>query len=45
MAAGGEQGAAAVLDARVPAKLAVPRSDAVVVVDLTVVKTSEKSLF
>ena len=42
MAAGGEQRAAAILLAGVPAKLTVPRADAVVVVDLAVVEPAEE---
>ena len=42
MAAGSQQRAAAILLAGVPAELAVPRADAVVVVDLAVVEPAEE---
>ncbi len=44
VAAGGEQRAAAVRLARVPAELAIPRPDAVVVIDLAVVQVAEQAL-
>ena len=44
VAAGGEEGAAAVFFAGVPAELAIPRADAVVVVDFAVVNGAEEAL-
>ena len=44
MAAGGEQRAAPLLQFCVPAKLPIPRTDAVVVVDLAVVQVPEQPL-
>lgn len=43
VAAGGEEGAAAVLFPGVPTELAVPRADAVVVVDLAVMEAAEEA--
>ena len=44
MTASGEEGAAAILLAGVPTELAVPRADAVVVVDFAVMETAEEPL-
>lgn len=44
VAAGGEQGAAAILFADVPAELAIPGADAVVVVHFAVVKVAQEAL-
>ena len=43
VATGGEQGAAAVFLASVPAELAIPRPDAVIVVDFSVVQLAEQT--
>lgn len=43
VAAGGEEGAAAILFSGVPTELAIPRADAVVVIDFAVMKTSEET--